>query len=942
VGPGPKETPGSAARLIVDHVRRRGGDDAVDAVLSRAGLDLQVEELIDESRWVSYDDRIALFDAAAAVFDDPHVAYEIGTEVLDGSVAALVPVLRALGAPGPALQCIVEHATTFCPTATMALDELGEQHAQITYRLLDEHRPSIHDCRYTIGLLTRLGPIFGLPPATVQHAACRVDGADACVYRVSWSLPARTRPAESRRVRRDRQRALTTRFWEIETATPELVDHADPASVLERMEAEAAAAIGASAHVLILTDREGAAPHIISKGLRGGVGALVDDVLQGLVADDDGRRLVLAIESDRRRYGHVVFLFDDDVDGTERPLLAAHARRVAVALDAAAALSDAQLREETASVLLHLSRRLSEITTLEEITRRLVDALPVVTGAQQATVMLWDEDAQALRMYATTGVPERLQTEVDAIQIPLEVAMRDAPAGVGERPALIPRAAARGVVADLMDRHGETFLALVPLLIRDHFQGMMICGWRDRAPLGAHSVLEERLTAIADQAATAMETATLLERVRHQALHDALTGLPNQTLFADRVTSAITRSHRNGTRVGIGVLDLDRFKTVNDSLGHTAGDELLVQVGARLAGAVRSPDTIARMGGDEFTLLFPDLTEGGEAAVAQRILDAFVQPFEIDGHRLRISPSIGIAAYPDDGDVLDQLLKCADVAMYRAKDRGRNTWTSYTSGMAERAHDRLTLETDLYRAVQRHELRVAYQPVLHVANNRIIGSESLVRWAHPTLGLLMPEEFLSIAEDVGLMAEIDGWVLRQACVELGNARATGAQMQYIAVNLSARTLCHPALDRLVNDALTAGGLDATRLVIDISESVMSDGGHAIGDALQCLRERGVRIALDDFGRGGSALSQLEQLPIDQLKVDSRFLANVDDLDAPAPVAAAIVAMGHGLGIDVVAAGGETEVQRAVAARLGFDLVQGWHVGRPATALDYAGARSRTA
>jgi len=939
-----KETPGSSTSLIINHIRRCAGDGGVAAVLARAGLSDRIDDLLDESRWASYDDKVALLEAAAAELSHPGIAFDVGATILDGSVGELIPVLRALGGPGPALRAIVDASPSFSPTATIELRELDEHRARVVYRLHDGFAPSRHDCKFTMGLLSQIGPVFGLPPAEIVEHACRVRGDEACELEVSWAEQTARPRRLGRRDRRERVRGLTARFWELESQTPDLVSDGDPSRVLREIEIRAADAIGATGHVLILTDPDGSTPRISQHGLVGGVAALVDDVFQGLVADDDPRRLVVAVESERRRYGHLVFLFDTDHDPVpeERTILQAHARRVAVALDAAHAIRDAKLREETASVLLHLARQLSELTTITDITNRLVAALPRVTGATQATVLLWDEQDQSLRTVASYGVADHMRGEIDGLRIPMDLAAREAPREVSERPTLLPRSQATGFIGDLMDRQAVAVVALVPIRLRERLHGMISCGWHEATATGPHAVLEERLAGIADQAGTAIENALLLDQVRHQALHDALTGLPNQVLFADRVESEITRARRNNTRLGVSVLDLDRFKTVNDSLGHSAGDRLLVQVTERLSRAVRRPDTLARMGGDEFTLLLPELAEGAEAIVAERILDAFVQPFEIDGHRLRISPSIGIATYPDDGDVFEHLLRCADVAMYRAKERGRNTWACYASGMAERAYDRLTLEADLYRALQRRELRVAYQPVARVDDGSIVGTEALVRWAHPSLGLLMPEDFLPIAEELGLMAEIDGWVLRQACVELGNALATGGDLAHVAVNLSARTLCHPAFERLVHEALTAGGIDATRLVIDVSEAITADRALAVGDALRVVRARGVRVALDDFGRGTSALSRLEQLPIDQIKVDRMFLSNIEDEWSRAPVAEAIVAMGHGLGVEVVAEGVETEAQRAFARRLGFDLAQGWLLGRPGSAFDYAGARSRTA
>ena len=938
-----RETPGTTTRVIVEHVRRRAGDAGVDAVLELAGLDHDLSMLVDDAQWFGYQDKVRLFEAAAHVLQDPDVARHVGESLLRDRTSGIVPVLLALGSPGAVLQTLMDASTSYCPVADMTAVVVGDVDAVVRYRLHDEHEPSLHDCGYTIGLLTRVSAIFGLPPAEVDHPACQVLGAEACTYHVRWGATARPRRVAGRRARRDLVRGLSARFWELEGATLDLVGDGEPSNVLASIAERAAAAVGATSHLLVLADPDGTAPSVLHRRFVGGGGALVDEALHNLVDDDDGSRIVAELASDRRRYGHLVMLFDDgyEVLPEERTIVRTYARHAATALDAAAAIAAARLREETASVLLQLASSLAELTTVDDVAARIAELVPTILGADQTAVLLWDRDARALRVRASSGVPEHLQAEVDELAIPLDEAALDVPATTGTEPTVLSRAGARGFLADLMDRHEESWIALVPIRVRGRMRGMISAGWRANT-IGARDVLEVRLAGVADQAATALENAALLEQVRHQALHDALTGLPNQTLFADRVGNEIVRAKRNRSRVAVGVLDLDRFKTVNDSLGHRAGDQLLVQVTERLVHAMRAPDTIARMGGDEFTLLLPDVVDGGESAVAERILEAFVQPFEVEGHRLRISPSIGIAVYPDDGDGFEQLLKCADMAMYRAKDRGRNAWVCYASGMAERAYDRLTLESDLDRAVQHRELRVAYQPIRRAGDGVVVATEALVRWAHPSLGLLVPDEFLPIAEELGVMAEIDGWVLRQACLELGAANAAGAGIGCVAVNLSPRTLFHPALERLVNEALAAGGLEPERLLIEIGEQATADRDQPLEDALHTLRSTGVRIALDGFGAGRSALSRLERLPLDQLKVDPSFLTAIDDADASSPVLEAIVAMGHGLGLEVTAIGVETEVQAAFAERVGFDLVQGWYVGRPAMSLDYDGARSRTA
>jgi diguanylate cyclase (GGDEF)-like protein len=944
----PRETPGTTTMLIVQHVRRRAGDAGVASMLQRATLDHDLSALVDETRWFTYEDKIRLFEAAAGVLEDPDVGRHVGESLLDDGARGLVPVLRSLGSPDKVLQALMDASASFCPIGDMAAVEVSEQDALIRYRLHDRFAPHEHDCGYTGGLLTQVPVLFGLAPATLEHPTCQVRGDDACLSHLRWSTTPRVRRPMivGRRARRAHVRGLSARFWELEAATLDLVTDGDPAQVLATIAERAAEAVGATAHLLVLADPDGSAPEVVRHGFVGGGGALIDQALHSVVDDDDPLRIVAELASDRRRYGHLVVLFEEGHEPIpeERTIVKTYARHAAAALDAAASISAARLREETASVLLRLARSLADLTTVDDVAARVAELVPMMTGAQQSAVMLWERETRSFRVRASAGIAPELHTAVDELTIPLAEAELDVPSAIVEGPLLLPRAGARGLIADVMDRHGDAWLALVPVRVRGRLRSLITAGWVDSHAITNRPAVEERLAGIADQAATALENAMLLEQIRHQALHDSLTGLPNQTLFSDRVENEITRAERNRTRVALGVLDLDRFKTVNDSLGHRAGDELLVQVGDRLRRAMRAPDSIARMGGDEFTLLLPDVVEGGESAVAERILEAFVQPFEVDGHRLRISPSIGIAVHPDDGDSFEQLLKCADVAMYRAKERGRNGWVTYASGMAERAYDRLTLETDLYRAVQRHELRIAYQPIASLAGDRVVATEALVRWAHPTLGLLVPDEFLPIAEDLGLMAEIDGWVLRQACLQLGASTAAGTGLERVAVNVSPRTLYHPALERLVSEALAAGGIEPGRLVVEVGEQISADRSDALEDALQTLRRAGVRISLDDFGRGHSALSQLARLPIDQIKVDASFLTDIDDVDAHAPVTEAIVAMGHGLGLEVVAEGVETDVQRAFARRVGFDLVQGWVVGRPAVARDDYddGARSRTA
>jgi diguanylate cyclase (GGDEF)-like protein len=568
--------------------------------------------------------------------------------------------------------------------------------------------------------------------------------------------------------------------------------------------------------------------------------------------------------------------------------------------------------------LLDLTRAVGGATTLDDLAQRMADATRDLTGCDQASVLLPDDAG----LFRVVGVAAPESTRASILdRAPL-------PAGLDELPDVkVVRAddasdLARRALAAL----GLGAVGLVAATAGD-WRIIVSAEWHEVGSLPPLADVTASLRTLADLAADALDRVVLLDTTRRQALHDALTGLPNQVLFADRAAHAVTRARRNGERLAIGVLDLDRFKTVNDSLGHGAGDALLVEVAARLEQAVRGHDTVARMGGDEFTLLLPDLHPHGEAIVAERLLAAFEAPFVIDGHAIHVSPSIGLASFPDDGDTPERLLRSADAAMYRAKDNGRNTWATYASGMSERAYDRLTLEADLHGALDRHELRIGFEPIVRTADRAAEGVAALVRWSHPAFGVLEPREFLPIGEEIGLAPKIDTWVIGRACRELARAGATGAGPAWVSVSVSLRTLAQPTLLATVADALTAAGLSPDRLMVTVPEAVGPASSAEVLGTLAALRAAGVTVALDNFGRASAPLGSLAELPVDVLVLDRSLLRTVQREDDDAPVLAAVVTMAHELGLRLVADGVDDEARLAVATRLGCDLARGSFVGR---------------
>lgn len=419
------------------------------------------------------------------------------------------------------------------------------------------------------------------------------------------------------------------------------------------------------------------------------------------------------------------------------------------------------------------------------------------------------------------------------------------------------------------------------------------------------------------------------ERLAHQAYHDALTGLPNRMLFTQRLQQALAQARRNGEMVAVAFIDLDRFKLINDTLGHAAGDALLQQVAMRLRECVRSYDTLARMGGDEFTVLLPVRDEPRAVArVCERILAAMATPFVLHGRELVVSASIGISLYPMDGDDAGVLLQRADGAMYRAKEAGKNCYRLFSPETQDAVHSRLELEADLRRAVARNELQLVYQPQVRLVDRAVVGFEALLRWQHRELGAVPPSRFVPIAEESGLIVRLGAWVLKEACSRAVGWQAEGRRPVRIAVNVSARQLGTPDFVETVAQVLEETGLPPALLELELTESgVMRDPDEAACQ-LARLQALGVRVSIDDFGTGFSSLSRLQRLSLDQLKIDRAFVAEMEAERSTLPLAAGIVTLAHALGLQVVAEGVETERQAEILVGLGCEEAQGWLFGRP--------------
>jgi len=436
-------------------------------------------------------------------------------------------------------------------------------------------------------------------------------------------------------------------------------------------------------------------------------------------------------------------------------------------------------------------------------------------------------------------------------------------------------------------------------------------------------------------ASIAIEHRQLTSRLSYQAQHDPLTGLPNRALLEDRLRHAIALARRKSALVAVLYVDLDRFKVINDTLGHYVGDLLLRDAAKRLEGTVRASDTLARPGGDEFVAVLSDIeTVRAAEAVGERILEALRDPFRVEGHELFASASVGLSLFPEDGDDAATLQKHADTAMYEAKNRGKNRFQRFAREMDSATSERLEIENQLHCASERGELELYYQPQFHLPSRKLAGVEALLRWNHPKWGVVMPGRFIPVAEESGLIIPISLWVLQEACRQHQAWRRAGYPPVKMAVNISATQFMRSNLAEKAAQVLTAHEMKPCYLELELTEGVLMRDAHDAARQISELRALGVRISIDDFGTGYSSLSYLQRLPIDDLKIDKCFVQDIDRSVSVRPLVQAIVGLAHSLNLTATAEGVETAGQLQALDSLGCDRVQGYLLGKPAPAAHW--------
>jgi diguanylate cyclase (GGDEF)-like protein/PAS domain S-box-containing protein len=567
-------------------------------------------------------------------------------------------------------------------------------------------------------------------------------------------------------------------------------------------------------------------------------------------------------------------------------------------------------------------------TGVADVLNRAVELVSATLKADYCSVLELDTDGKQLLFKAAAGWPAEW------------VGQRTVPVRPGNRIEFALSHREPVITKDYEDKEEETRFSPSPLLQFGVRSGVEVPIFGTAGTFGilsAHALKPRRfgeddlsfLQSVANILALAIERKGAEERLAYLAQFDALTALPNRHLFHDRLLQTMAQGRRSGNPMAVLYIDLDRFKLVNDTQGHGAGDKLLKEAAARLTQCIRSGDTMGRFGGDEFGAVLSDLAKPGDASiVAQKMIDALARPFDLDGHETYVTASVGITLFPADSEEAGALIMNADTAMYRAKEQGRNTYQYFTREMNERALARMQVEAALRRGLERREFLLHYQPKVNLENGVICGFEALLRWQHPERGMVSPVEFIPVLEDAGLIVPVGEWVMREVCRQIQAWKSSGLSVPPVAVNLSARQFLQKDLEATVRLILRESAVDPSLIQFELTESLLMKEPEAAARTLRGLKESGVRISVDDFGTGYSSLAYLKRFPIDALKIDHAFIRDVTTNPEDAAIAVAIIGLAHSLKLKVVAEGVETEGQLNFLSMHACDEMQGYYFSRP--------------
>jgi diguanylate cyclase (GGDEF)-like protein len=908
---------GVYTKLLMGFLVETMSTEEIQELLGRAGESRSLDELTDAGSWSSYYQFRRLLEERSKV--DPTSLYGQSGLLSNwlttwemSQVAQMFETPSALLAAGSDLNPLV-------PIRRYDKTEVGSNEWTIREWFEGGYAPFPEFCDFAAIQYAVIPVMFNIPPGEVIEEECQCRGDPACVFRLRWQqLDTDAAKADRYLIRAELSEA---RLEEIEVMITDLASNERYEDVLQGFVGSSLrTAVGAGGALLALEPRAGSPRKIYSVGLtEAEAESIADDLLTGTTRPH--KVVAVDVASARRHYG--VLAIDEGggvFSALSQSTLETYARLAAAALDTADALDEARHQANTAQVLLDLSTSLTEIVSAQEMAAKLAQAVPNIIDCDRAAVFL-----------DGVGLPTRGD---DRVRLAGSIGYSD------EEVALLSSQSFNtspdnsvidnGIVYGVRAESRSAAFVSAPIVVAGETIGSIVASVTATPErLTVTPRLAHRLKGLAAQASTAISNARLVDQIRFQAVHDALTGLPNRALILDRTDQMLARGRRSDIQVAALFIDLDEFKDVNDSLGHGVGDQLLQSVSERLSVTMRGSDSIGRLGGDEFVVLVDGSTmDAGPELVAERLLEVLRAPFELQGlpgKPLTLTASIGFATGLRSSAT--ELLRDADIALYEAKAAGKNCFVAFEPEMHTVVQDHHLLEMDLRDALAEHEYHLVYQPIFNLVGGQTTGVEALLRWDHPGRDTVQPDTFIPILERTGMITEVGRWVLNEACLQGNRWHAMGYQLG-VSINVSARQLETEQLVEDVRLALQSSGFPASSLTLEITETAIMKDVAAVVPRLAALKATGVRIAIDDFGTGYSSLAYLQQFPVDTLKIDRSFISAMAKSPESGALIRTLVQLGKTLGLETLAEGIEECEQYSQLEREHCDSGQGYLYARP--------------